>query len=56
MTPGDLFEFAVHRADQLILILFEDGTPIGFGLEVDKVFGVEESGDVGSVVGAARSG
>ena len=50
---GDLFEFAIHGGDQLVLVLVEDGAPLLLGLEVDEVLGVEEAGGVGAVVGAA---
>ncbi len=50
---GDLFQFAVHGGDEFVLVLVEDGAPLFLGLEVDEVFGVEEAGGVGAVVGAA---
>ena len=53
MNAGKLAQLLVHGGDQLLLILVEDGPPFLFGLEVDKVFGVEEAGGVGAVVGAS---
>ena len=53
MTPGNLGKLLVHGGDQLFLVLVEDGTPVFFSLEVDEVFGVEEAGGIGAVVGAA---
>ena len=35
------------------LFFVEDGTPLFFGFEVDEVFGVEEAGGIGAVVGAS---
>ncbi len=53
-TPGNLASSSrVHRGDQLVFIFVEDGAPFFFGLEVDEIFGVEEAGGVGAVVGAA---
>ena len=52
MTPGTAIA-AVHGGDEVVLVLVEDGTPPIFGLEIDEVFGVEEAGGIGAVVGAA---
>ena len=38
--------------DQFVFVLFEDVAPLGLRFEVDEVFGVEETGGVGAVVGA----
>ena len=55
ITPGNFFvELIVHGGDEVVLVLMEDGTPLLFGLEADEVFGVEEAGVVGAVVGASR--
>ena len=50
-TPGILSEFAVHGGDQFVLVLMKDGPPLFLGLQVHEVFGVEEAGGVGAVVG-----
>ena len=47
---GHLFELAVHGRDEFVFILLEDGAPFLFGLEVDKVFGVEKARSIGSIV------
>ena len=51
MTPG-IFSTCVHGGDERFLVLVKDGAPSFLGLEVDEVFGVEEAGGVGAVVGA----
>ena len=43
----------VHGRDQVVLVLVEDGPPFFFWLQADEVFGVEESGVVGAVIGTA---
>ena len=53
MTPGNLDKLLVHGGDQGFLVLVEDGTPVLLALQIDEVFGVEEAGGVGAVVGAA---
>ena len=53
---GGLFEFAIHGGDEGFLVFVEGGAPLAFGFEVDEVFGVEEAGGVGAVVGAAGLG
>ena len=53
MTPGVFSSSRVHGGDEFVLVLVEDGTPLVLGLEVDEVFGVEEAGGVGAVVGTA---
>ena len=50
---GSFFKLAIHGGDELVLVLVEDGPPLLLGLEVDEVFGVEEAGGVGAIVGAA---
>ena len=40
-------------AIKCFLVLMEDGTPLFLSLQIDEVFGVEEAGSVGAVVGAA---
>ena len=50
---GNLFQLAVHGGDQLIFVLVEDGPPLLLRFQVDEVFGVEEAGGVGAIVGTA---
>ena len=50
---GKLLQLLVHGGDQRFLVLMEDGPPLLLRLEIDEVFGVEEAGGVGAVVGAA---
>ncbi len=51
---GHLLQLTVHCADEFILVLVKDGTPLVLGLEVDEVLGIEEAGGVGAVVRAAN--
>jgi hypothetical protein len=51
---GNLLQLLVHGGDQVVLVLMEDRTPLFLGLQIDVVFGVEESGPVGAVVGTAN--
>ena len=43
----------VDGGDQCFLVLVEDRTPLLFSLQIDEVFGVEEAGSVGAVIGPA---
>ena len=52
-TPGIFSSSRIHGGDEVVLVLMEDGAPLFFRLEVNEVFGVEEAGGVGAVVGAA---
>ena len=51
-APGMVLKLAIHGADEFFFILVEHSAPAVFGLEVDEIFGVEESGGVGSVIRA----
>ena len=51
ITPGILLELVVHGGDQLFFVLMKHRPPLLFRLQVDEVFGVEEAGGVGAVVG-----
>ncbi len=53
MTPGNFDSSSIHGGNERLLVLVEDGTPLLLGLKIDEVFGVEEAGGVGAVVGAA---
>ena len=53
MHAGKFFELLVDCGDQCFLVLVEDRTPLLLALQIDKVFGIEESGRVGSIVGTA---
>ena len=56
-VPDDarhLLEFTIHGADQLVLVLVEDGPPLILRLQVDEIFRIEEAGRVGAVVGPAH--
>ena len=50
---GDFLELAIHGGDQLFLVFTKHRTPLFLRLEVDEVFGIEEAGGVGAVIGAA---
>ena len=52
-APGNLFQLTVHGGDQLLFVLVEHGPPLLLRLQIDEVFGVEEAGGVGAVVGTA---
>ena len=54
ITPGDLFQLAVHGGDQFVFVLMEHGTPFFLRLQIDEVFGIEKASGVGSVVGSAH--
>ena len=49
----NLVEFALHGGDQFIFVLVKDRTPFFLGFQVDKIFGIEEAGGVGAVIGTA---
>ena len=49
----NLLQLAVHGGDQLFFVLMEDRPPLLLRLQIDEVFGVEEAGRVGAVVGPA---
>ncbi len=49
-----LIERVLHGGDQVVFVLVEDWPPLFLRLQAHEVFGIEESGMVGSVVGAAR--
>ena len=55
ITPGNfLLKLAVHGGDQVVLILMKHGAPLFFWLQPHEVFGIEEAGMVGAVIGTAR--
>ena len=51
---GNLFELAIHGRDQLFFVLVKNRPPFFFRLQIDEIFGIEEAGGVGSVVGTAH--
>ena len=51
---GNLFQFAVHGRDQLLFVLLEHRPPLLLGLQIDEVFGIEEAGGIGAIVGTAH--
>ena len=51
---GNLLELAVHGRDQLFLVLVKHRPPFFLGLQIDEIFGVEEAGGIGAVVGPAH--
>src|SRR5580698_713294 len=51
---GNFREFTVHGGGQFIFVLMEDWPPLILGLEVNEVFGVEEAGRIGPIVGTAN--
>ncbi len=55
-APDDarsLFQFLVHGGDQGLFVLLKDGAPLLLGLQANVVFGVEEAGPIGSIVGTS---
>ena len=50
---GNLVQLRFIAAISSLFVLVEDGSPLVLGLQIDEVLGVEESGRVGAVVGAA---
>ncbi len=51
---GDFLQLTVHGRDEFVFILVKRGAPLFLGLQVDEVFGIEETGGVGAVVGASH--
>ena len=52
--PGDsgkLFGFLAQRFNQLVFVLMEQRPPLLLGLQIDKIFRVEEARGVGAIVG-----
>ena len=50
---GNLFELAIHGRDQRLFVLPKHRAPLFFGFQIDEIFGIEEAGGVGAVVGTA---
>ncbi len=50
-----LLQLAVHGGDDFIFVLVKHGPPLLLRFQIDEIFGVEEAGGIGSVVGTARS-
>src|SRR5690242_12235193 len=49
-NAGNLFKFAIHRDDEPLLVVAENWSPLLFRFEIDKVFRIEETSGVGSIV------
>ena len=43
----------MHGGNQFVFVFVENGTPIFFRFEIDEVFGIEEAGSIGAVIGAS---
>ena len=47
-------QFAIHGANELVLVPMKYGTPLLFRFQVDKVLSIEKAGSVRPVVRAAN--